>query len=91
VRLLLAPAYWIGRVFLWIFLLPIGIWRSLVHHRKKGERRTLEAMRKELDRREKVRLVRLHPLGPPRTGPAGSGRRVSRPDDAGPGPEMPTR
>lgn len=43
---------WLGRVFLWVFLLPIGIWRSLVHHRKKGEKRAVEAMRRELDRRE---------------------------------------
>jgi hypothetical protein len=38
---------WMGRVLLWVFLLPVGIWRSLVHHRKKGERRAVETMRRE--------------------------------------------
>lgn len=53
-RALLAPFTWFGRVLLWIFLFPIGVWRSLRHHRKKGERRAVEAMRKELDRRDKA-------------------------------------
>lgn len=39
---------WIGRVFLWVFLLPVGIWRSLVHHRKKGQKRAVAEMRKEM-------------------------------------------
>lgn len=33
------PAKWIGRVFLWLFLLPVGIWRSIVHDRNKREAR----------------------------------------------------
>lgn len=41
---------WIGRVLLWIFLLPIGIWRSLVHHRKKGQKRAVAEMRKEMEK-----------------------------------------
>jgi len=41
---------WIGRVLLWVFLLPVGIWRSLVHHRKKGTKKAVEQMRKDLER-----------------------------------------
>jgi hypothetical protein len=41
---------WIGRMLLWVFLLPIGIWRSLVHHRKKGTKKAIAEMRKELER-----------------------------------------
>ena len=41
---------WISRVLLWVFLLPVGIWRSLVHHRKKGTKKAVEQMRKELER-----------------------------------------
>jgi hypothetical protein len=44
-----APLTWLGRVFLWTFLLPIGIWRSLRHHRKKGVRE----MRRELEKMQK--------------------------------------
>lgn len=40
---------WIGRVLLWVFLLPVGIWRSLVHHRKKGQKRAVAQMRKEME------------------------------------------
>lgn len=50
-RLLTAPFTWLGRIFLWVFLFPIGVWRSLVHHRKKGERRAVEAMRKDAAKR----------------------------------------
>lgn len=39
---------WIGRMLLWVFLLPIGIWRSLVHHRKKATKKAVEEMRKEM-------------------------------------------
>jgi hypothetical protein len=42
----MAPLFWLGRVALWILVLPIGIWRSLRHHRKKGVRE----MRKEMHR-----------------------------------------
>lgn len=38
---------WFGRVLLWIFLFPIGVWRSLRHGRRKTEKRILEAMREE--------------------------------------------
>ncbi len=33
---------WIGRVTLWVFFLPLGIWRSIVHSRKKSEKRADE-------------------------------------------------
>ncbi len=33
------PAKWVGRMLLWIFLWPVGIWRSLVKSRKTRERR----------------------------------------------------
>lgn len=56
-RTLLTPVFWLGRVLLWIVFFPLGIWRSLVHHRKKGQRRTEEAMVRELDRREAERTV----------------------------------
>lgn len=45
-RVLTAPFTWFGRVLLWVFLLPIGIWRSLVHHRKKQHRKTMREVEK---------------------------------------------
>ena len=52
-RLITAPFTWLGRVLLWVFLLPVGIWRSYVHHSKKKERKRLkfEAEQREKDRR----------------------------------------
>lgn len=47
-RALTAPLFWLGRVALWILILPVGIWRSLVHHRKKGQRKAVEEMRREM-------------------------------------------
>lgn len=47
-RALFAPLFWAGRILLWMFILPIGIWRSLRHHRKKGERRVLAKVEKRL-------------------------------------------
>jgi hypothetical protein len=52
-RTLMAPFTWFGRVLLWIFLLPVGIWRSLRHHRKKGERKTLVKIEKMMEERER--------------------------------------
>jgi hypothetical protein len=49
----MAPFFWFGRILLWIFLFPIGVWRSLVHHRKKGERRTVKRVEKMLDERDR--------------------------------------
>lgn len=49
-RTILAPVFWLGRVTLWILVFPIGIWRSLRHHRKKGQRNAVKQMRKEIDR-----------------------------------------
>lgn len=46
----MAPVFWLGRITLWILVLPLGIWRSLVHHRKKGERRMEKRMEKILER-----------------------------------------
>jgi hypothetical protein len=37
----------VGRIVLWIVLLPVGLWRSIVHGRKKRDRRLLERLRKE--------------------------------------------
>lgn len=28
------PLKWVGRVLLWVFLWPVGLWRSVVHGRK---------------------------------------------------------
>lgn len=52
-RILIAPFTWLGRVFLWVFLFPIGVWRSLRHHRRKAENRAVKRMRSELERDEK--------------------------------------
>ena len=49
-RALTAPLTWIGRVTLWVFILPVGIWRSLVHHRKKAQRKAVAEMRRELEK-----------------------------------------
>lgn len=35
---------WLGRVVLWILLLPVGIWRSFRHGRKKSEKKILKAI-----------------------------------------------
>jgi hypothetical protein len=45
-RVFVAPFFYIGRILLWILILPIGIWRSLVHHRKKGQRQMRRELRK---------------------------------------------
>jgi hypothetical protein len=42
---------WLGRVSLWIVFLPLGLWRSIRHGRRKSEQRLLEAMRAEQERR----------------------------------------
>jgi fatty acid desaturase len=51
--MIMAPFTWLGRVLLWVFLFPVGVWRSLRHHRKKGERRSTKQMEKMLDERER--------------------------------------
>jgi hypothetical protein len=33
------PSKWAGRMLLWLVFLPLGIWRSLRHHRRTVERR----------------------------------------------------
>lgn len=38
---------WSGRVFLWIFLTPIGLWRSIRHGRNKDVRRIEKAIREQ--------------------------------------------
>lgn len=47
-RTVLAPFFWFGRVLLWIFLFPVGVWRSLRHHRRKGTRKAVEQVRREM-------------------------------------------
>lgn len=37
------PVFWLGRVALWILILPIGTWRSIRHGKKQSERRTANA------------------------------------------------
>jgi hypothetical protein len=53
-RIVMAPFLWFGRVLLWIIFLPIGIWRSLRHHRKKGERRMEKRMEEMLAERDRT-------------------------------------
>ena len=52
-RILIAPFTWLGRMLLWIFVVPIGVWRSLRHHRKKGERKTMKKVEKMLEERDR--------------------------------------
>lgn len=52
-RIFVAPLLWLGRISLWVLILPVGIWRSLRHHRKKGERRTLAKLEKRMAKRIK--------------------------------------
>lgn len=56
-RLITAPIFWLGRVALWVLFLPLGIWRSVVHGRKKSERRQAKLLAEELERRERERPV----------------------------------
>lgn len=39
------PLTWAGRVLLWLFLLPIGIWRSVRKGRKNREARERRGFR----------------------------------------------
>jgi hypothetical protein len=34
-----APACWAGRVTLWVFAWPLGLWRSIRHGQRKQARR----------------------------------------------------
>jgi len=45
-RLIFAPVLWLGRVLLWFILLPVGIWRSVHHGRRKSERRIIAELSK---------------------------------------------
>lgn len=45
-RLIFAPFLWFGRVLLWFVLLPVGIWRSTHHGRRKSERRIITELSK---------------------------------------------
>jgi hypothetical protein len=49
---LTAPFRWMGRVLLWVLFFPLGIWRSVVNHSRKKERRRMkfEAEQRERDR-----------------------------------------
>lgn len=35
-----APTKWLGRVLLWVFLWPLGLWRSIVHGRNTRDAKT---------------------------------------------------
>lgn len=35
---------WLGRVFLWLLFLPLGLWRSIRHGRKKSEQRIIDSL-----------------------------------------------
>lgn len=37
------PLKWLGRVGLWLTLWPLGLWRSLVHGRRKDQNRLPKA------------------------------------------------
>ena len=56
-RVITAPIFWLGRVALWVLFLPLGIWRSVVHGRKKSERRQAKLLAAELDRRDRERTT----------------------------------
>jgi len=52
-RILTAPfrAFWaiitkLGRISLWLLFLPLGLWRSIRHGRKKNNARLLAQMKK---------------------------------------------
>ena len=45
-RLIFAPLLWLGRVLLWFVLLPVGLWRSIHHGRRKSERRIIAELTK---------------------------------------------
>jgi hypothetical protein len=47
-RVILAPILWLGRVSLWVLFLPLGLWRSVVHGRKKSEKRQAKLIAEEL-------------------------------------------
>lgn len=49
-RVILTPFFFLGRISLWVLFLPLGIWRSLVHHRKKGQRNAVAEMRRGMER-----------------------------------------
>jgi hypothetical protein len=40
----------LGRILLWFVLLPVGLWRSIRHGRKKRDQRLIEEIRKEQER-----------------------------------------
>ena len=54
-RTLLAPFLWLGRVLLWIVFLPLGLWRSIRHGKKKSEQRTAKLIAAELKKDREAR------------------------------------
>jgi hypothetical protein len=40
------PAKWLGRVLLWLFFFPLGIWRSIRHSQRKTELKALRGQQK---------------------------------------------
>lgn len=39
---------WLGRVTLWLVFWPVGLWRSVVHGRRKHEKRQAELIAKAM-------------------------------------------
>ena len=54
-RTVLAPVFWLGRVLLWILFLPLGLWRSIRHGKKKSEQRQAKLIGEELKRDREAR------------------------------------
>lgn len=40
----LAPFTWFGRVLLWLVFLPLGLWRSIHHGRRKETDRLIQQL-----------------------------------------------
>ena len=53
-RTVMAPIFWLGRVTLWIVFLPLGLWRSVRHGRKKSEERQAKLIAQELAKRDRA-------------------------------------
>ncbi len=58
-RVLMTPLYWLGRVLLWILLLPVRIWRSVAHRKELEYERQMGAFtRPAEDARDLLRRTR---------------------------------
>jgi len=55
----MAPFFWVSRILLRIFLLPVGIWRSVVNRKKFEYEREMGAFRRPAeDARDLLRRTR---------------------------------